>query len=201
MENVMDLINYEYYNLVRKSELVNSIINVIDKFTDEELYLTGGVLRNTIWNILHNRKEDFYIDDCDIIFYSDIVDKMREKEIEKYLTNIFPYLNWSVKNQARMHIRNGHFKYKNLENAIYCFPETSSAIAINGNWQMIAPYGYRDILELNLRPTTFCKRNELHIFNKRVAHKKWLSKFEMLNYYSTQQKCLGKCLQTEVIEQ
>ncbi len=155
----MDVINYQYYSLIRKSELINSIVNVIDNFEDEELYLTGGVLRNTVWNKLHNRQEDFYLDDCDIIFYSDRIDREYEKEIEKYLKTTFPYLNWSVKNQARMHLRNGHLQYKNLTEAISCFPETSSTIAINGNWNTIAPYGYRDLLSLILSPTYFCKKN------------------------------------------
>lgn len=188
----MAIINYQYYNLVRRSELITSIIDILVDFRDEELYLTGGVLRNTIWNKLHYRQEDFYLDDCDIIFYSDKIDKQYEKKIENYLKISFPYLNWSVKNQARMHLRNGHAKYKNIHEAISCFPETSSAFAINGQWNIIAPYGYNDLLNLRLSPTPFCKKNELHIFNRRVSEKKWLEEFELLTHYSTQEKYLQK---------
>lgn len=188
----MDIINIRYYNLVRKSELISSIVNILDNFDEEELYLTGGILRNAIWNKLHCREEFFYLDDCDIIFYNDKIDKEHEREIENYLKISFPYLKWSVKNQARMHIKNGHLKYKNIIDAVYCFPETSSAIAINGKWDIIAPYGYHDILNLRLNPTNFCRKNEIHIFNKRISEKKWLQEFEQLTLYSFQQKYLQK---------
>jgi|GEM_PF-1532399 len=191
----MDLINYQYYNLVRKSELINSILSVIVRFEEEELYLTGGVLRNTIWNKLHNKHDDFFIDDCDIVFYGKDVTKRYEKEIERYLEVELPYINWSVKNQARMHLRNGHLKYKNLDEAIYCFPETSSAFAINGKWNIIAPYGYQDLLNLKLAPTTFCKTHEPHIFVNRLKQKKWLQRFNLLTLVNYNEKFLAKKMQ------
>ena len=38
--------------------------------------------------------------------------KNLEKEIEQKLTDTNPIVKWSVKNQARMHLRNNHLKYK-----------------------------------------------------------------------------------------
>ena len=180
MEINLDINYYEYYNLVRKSELINGIIETISLFDEHTLYLTGGVLRNSIWNKLHLREESIFTDDCDIIYYNKDINKYHEKLIEDFLHNLSPNINWSVKNQARMHIRNNHAQYQNINDALKCFPETASSIAISGSWDIIAPYGFNDIMNLKLQPTQFCWINELEVYMKRVENKRWLSNFPML---------------------
>ena len=69
MEAILDINYYEYYNLVRRSELISSIIETIAQYNEYDLYLSGGVLRNAIWNKLHHREDFLYTDDCDIIYY------------------------------------------------------------------------------------------------------------------------------------
>ena len=93
---------------------------------------------------------------------------------------INPNINWSVKNQARMHIRNGHLPYDSLINALTFFPETCSAIAIDSNWKIIAPYGITDLINLSLVETDYCKTFENGTFAKRVIKKEWLKKWPKL---------------------
>jgi len=177
MEAILDINYYEYHNLVRKSELIRSIVKTISKFEDNDLYLSGGFLRNAAWNRLHFREDFLHTEDCDIIYHSKTIDRNYEKGIETFLKSISPYFNWSVKNQARMHLINKHKSYENLTRALECFPETASAVAINGNWNIIAPFGFQDILSLTLRPTPFCLDNEIEVFKRRIEFKRWLSNF------------------------
>lgn len=184
MEAILDINFYDYYSLVRKSDLINSIVETIAKVERCQLYLSGGVLRNAIWNTLHFREDFLYTDDCDILYYDNSIEKNFEKDIEAFLQSISPNFKWSVKNQARMHLRNKHKPYSSVSNALEFFPETASAIAIDANWNIIAPFGFHDILTLTLKPTPFCHKNEIQVFNRRVALKKWLTNFENLMQYN-----------------
>ena len=195
MEAILDINYFEYYNLVRKSELINKILETIAKFEDNDLYLSGGVLRNSVWNRLHFREDFLHTDDCDIIYYSKTIDRNYEKKVESILQSISPDLQWSVRNQARMHLRNKHKCYENLSKALECFPETASAIAINGNWNIVAPFGFQDILDLTLRPTPFCRDNEIEVYKRRLEFKGWLSKFENLKAIQDTTSSLAKARQ------
>ncbi|PLC63479.1 hypothetical protein B9P82_13400 [Citrobacter sp. L55] len=65
-------------------------------------------------------------------------------------------IDWSVKNQARMHQRNGDYPYTSTRNALLHWPETATAIAVRlgkEGLDITAPYGLSDLFELRLRPT------------------------------------------------
>ncbi|MRE47150.1 hypothetical protein GII66_24395, partial [Escherichia coli] len=49
--------------------------------------------------------------------------------LEDRLRQQLPSLDWSVKNQARMHQRNGDYPYTSTRNALLHWPETATAIA------------------------------------------------------------------------
>ena len=160
---------------------INQIINSFAGINEEELYLTGGALRNAIWNNLHGFDDGYELEDCDIIFYNpNRIDKSYEKLIEQKLNLLNPIINWSVKNQARMHLKNGHLPYNSIEDALKAFPDTVSAVAIDKYWNTIAPYGLSDLFNLSINETNYCHINEIGTFNKRVVEKDWLTKWPKL---------------------
>jgi hypothetical protein len=75
-----------------------------------------------------------------------------EKEYEHTLKDQFPEYNWSVKNQARMHLRNKESPYKSVEDAMKRWPETVTAIGLSldqkNNIKIIVPHGLNDLFEL-----------------------------------------------------
>lgn len=168
-------------NILNTNFRINSIINSLSLITNETLYLTGGTLRNAIWNKLHNFNDNYELEDCDVIFYnSNNILKSYENHIENELKIINPNIEWSVKNQARMHVRNGHLPYGSLFNALFAFPETCSAVALGKNWEVIAPYGISDLLNLSLVETNYCRTFEKGTFIKRIIKKEWLNKWPEL---------------------
>lgn len=166
---------------LKNSKLVNEILNSIELVEFEDLFLTGGTLRNIVWNKLHCYNENSFLEDCDIIFYNPFnLTKEYEKIIEQILFSIQPNLKWSVKNQARMHLRNGHQPYNDIITALRAFPETCSAIAIGRNFKTLAPFGFIDLLNFRVNPTNFCFENEPHIFINRTKEKGWNEKWPNL---------------------
>jgi hypothetical protein len=185
MDNSMDVGKDKYLKIVSESNRLNKIIAILHQIDNENLFLTGGSLRNIIWNKLHNFKENFQLEDCDIIFYNNLnTSKQYEIELNNMLKNVCSDINWSVKNQARMHIKNKHTQYNGIFDALSLFPDTSSAIAIDKNYNIVAPFDFIDILNLTLKPTDYCKKNEFQIFENRITSKKWLTYWDKL--YSEQ---------------
>ena len=179
----MDIANSNIFEILTRSTRINQIIRSIDSFKEENLFLTGGSLRNVVWNSLHSYNENYELEDCDIIFYNQTNNsKEYENFIKQQLYYISPAMKWSVKNQARMHIKNRHKPYKNISDALSTSPETCSAIAIDKNWQIISPYGVNDLLKLLIKPTKFCEENEINVFYNRSKRKDWISKWSNLTF-------------------
>ena len=64
--------------------------------------------------------------------------------------NRFQAATWSVKNQARMHLRNGDAPYRDTFDAVAHWAETATAIAarsLRGKIEVMAPHGIRGSAE------------------------------------------------------
>ena len=77
--------------------------------------LAAGFVRNLVWDKLHGYEEATPLNDIDLIYYdesycSEIIDRTIEKELMEKTD-----LPWSVKNQARMHMRNDDAPYHSTE--------------------------------------------------------------------------------------
>jgi hypothetical protein len=117
----------------------------------------AGAIRNRIWNYL-SKKQDDSKNDIDFIYFDKnyVYD---EKEIEKILNDCFP-ANWSIKNQAKMHLVNGDRPYQNMEDAMSYWPETCTAIGVtleNRKLKLTAPYGITDLVNFIVRPIPIWK--------------------------------------------
>jgi uncharacterized protein len=144
----------------------------------------AGFVRNKVWDVLHGYKERTPLNDIDLIYFdtSDTREDI-EKEYEKKLANILN-IQWSVKNQARMHLVDGEERQRSCSEdglAKWVETPTCTAIRINntGDVELIAPHGISDLVNLVVRPTPEFKR-DIEIFRNRVSGKKWLEKWPKL---------------------
>jgi len=118
----------------------------------------AGFVRNTVWDHLHDYAEPAPLADVDVLYF-DPVDISREREaaLEAQLRAALPDVPWSVRNQARMHLRNGDDPYKDTEDALRYWLETATCVAVrlqdDGGVAVIAPYGTEDLLGLRSGPT------------------------------------------------
>jgi hypothetical protein len=83
---------------------------------------------------------------------------------------------WSVKNQARMHLKNGDQPYQDTNDAMHHWLETPTCVAValddGGRLRLLAPYGLADLFNLVIRPTPAGLRRSAD-YNTRVAGKPW----------------------------
>lgn len=147
-------------------------------------WIGAGLIRNAIWDALHGREpERRATDDVDVIYFDpDDTSGERDRAIEGRLLALAPDIAWSVKNQARMHLRNGDRRYRDSCDAIAHWPETATAIAArlhHGRIEVIAPHGIRDLLDVKVRPTP-AFRHKMEIYRGRLKAKDWPSRWPRL---------------------
>jgi len=164
-----------------------NILNAVNSIEKKELWIAGGFIRNLVWDKLHNYFYRTELGDIDVFYFdNEEIDKEKELEIENDLTQLVHNVNWSVKNQARMHLHDDNQPYKNLEDAISKFPETASAICVhvdhNKNFTFLAPFGLKDLFGLKIIPTPNCRENlkTYNQYKRRQLKKKWTTIWPLL---------------------
>jgi len=175
-----DIFNEHYLEtytsvLIKNSFLYRILLEM--RGVNSELYLGGGAVRNLVWDKLHNYKDYTQLTDLDIVYFNtSFITKDSDKQIEQQLSKIRKNITWSVKNQARMHIKNDENPYSSLTEAIEKWPETCTAIAIrlnnNDTIEYIKPHGLTDLYRLIVTPTPHFK-NKIERYRDRVNSKKW----------------------------
>lgn len=143
-----------------------------------DCWAAAGIVRNTIWDVLHERSPWTPLADIDIAYHdATACEEERDRDLESKLRSLCGNLRFSVKNQARMHARNGHAPYLCSRNALLHWTETCTSVGITvseGNWRVLAPWGVSDLLNLVIRPT-FHTREYMDKVIARAAEKKWLT--------------------------
>ncbi|WP_028030667.1 nucleotidyltransferase family protein [Gemmobacter nectariphilus] len=138
----------------------------------------AGFIRNLVWDHLHGRVSDCRDEDVDVLWHGpQDMDPATDQRLEARLTALNPDLRWSVRNQARMHLRNGDAPYDGVEAAMRHWPETATAIAAcrdGGTCRLIAPFGLADLGQMILRPTLPARRAA---FETRIGTRGWLGRW------------------------
>ncbi|WP_373232227.1 nucleotidyltransferase family protein [Cohnella sp.] len=174
-ELIMNMKTHEH--LVRDLELVRQL-NL------PNWYIAAGYVRNHIWDKLHGYSTCTPLNDIDVIYYDKSnLSENYEKNLENWLNHMTNLSIWSVKNQARMHIKNNDEPYNSIDDAISRWPETVTAVGIrleeDDRITIIAPYGVDDIYEMKVRRSPLFKDREY--YQSRVTNKNWKEIWPKLN--------------------
>ncbi|GIP31664.1 nucleotidyltransferase family protein [Paenibacillus sp. J2TS4] len=141
-----------------------------------QCYIAAGYIRNYIWDKLHGFEDRQRHNDIDVVYYDkDYASEERDIGLEKELIEQTGDPKWSVKNQARMHIRNGEKPYLSTIDALSRWPETVTALGgrldANDELDICSPYGLEDLFNLVVRRSPLFKDKELYL--NRVHKKEW----------------------------
>jgi uncharacterized protein len=175
---------------ITEDKWMMDILKTVKSLNLPDWWVCAGFVRSKIWDILHNFSERTLIPDIDVIYFDATnVDELEEKRLEETLKSRMPNTPWSVKNEARMHIKSNMPSYSSSVNAISKFPETATALGVkldeNDNVILTAPYGIWDVVNLEVKPTPFFTKNKerAEIYENRIAKKNWESIWYKLTVY------------------
>jgi hypothetical protein len=144
-------------------------------------WIGAGFVRNALWDHLSGlAMEAVPPADLDVVFH-DPVNTTAEQDaaFEAALRVAAPDFPWSVRNQARMHERNGHRPYRDIADALAHWPETATAIAARlgpKGVEILAPFGVADLLAMILRPTP-AFRDKTEVLLARLETKGWSTRW------------------------
>jgi len=167
----------------RDAEMIR-LLQVVADLGRADCWIGGGFIRNAVWEALHGRAPDCaLLNDVDVVFLDPAnASAANDRALETHLAACARDVPWSVKNQARMHARNGHPPYRDIADAIAHWPETATAVAArlsHGCVELQAPHGLQDLLGLIVRPTpAFSARR--HEVTRRLREKNWLIRWPRL---------------------
>ena len=145
--------------------------------------LAAGFLRNFIWDRLHGLKNISHRTDLDVIYYDPSCTlEERDLELESRLNRLSPN-PWSVKNQARMHQRNGHSPYPSCMDAMTYWPETATAVGVSlsksGELKFHSPFDFEDNFAMLLKKSPLATVSDDFV-RQRVENKGWLERWGKL---------------------
>jgi hypothetical protein len=178
--------------LIHTDPWMMGILRTVQSLQLPDCWICAGFVRSKVWDVLHDFSQRTALADVDVVYFDDDnLDLAEEKRLEKKLLDLQPDVPWSVKNEARMHIRNDMEPYTSTLDAVAKFPETATSIAVrlDHNKELIlrAPHGIRDLLKLEVRPTPYftASRERMKIYHQRIEKKKWKQHWYKLNYFYT----------------
>jgi hypothetical protein len=165
---------------------IMKLLTAVEELGIADCWVGAGLIRNVVWNHLHGFPTDPVPgSDVDVVYCDSINASLaRDLSIEVRLGAKYPDVPWSVHNQARMHTANGDAPYRDVADAIRCWPETATAVAAridHGRVKVLAPCGIDDLVGLIVRPTPAFTR-KMAIYQKRVAEKAWRKRWPNLKY-------------------
>jgi hypothetical protein len=189
-------------SILRADPLRWHVLDMVRALELPDCWIGAGFVRNAVWDHLHQRPPSPPAGDVDVIWHdpgrTGPAEDMRHEEA---LRTAEPSILWSVKSQARMHIRNGDAPYVSAVEAMRCWPETATAVAARRHGldgcEIAAPFGLDDLLNLIIRPTPRFCREKRAIYEQRLQTKGWTAAWPLLRKADAQ----GCCLPEAIIQQ
>jgi hypothetical protein len=161
------------------------VLHIVKDLGLPDCWIAAGFVRNRVWDHLHEHATSPLPQDIDVIWFEpNESTAQRDAALELALRKRDDTLDWSVKNQARMHERNADQPYRSSLDAMRYWPETATAVGVRlddeGNIEVSAPFGLDDLFKLIVRPTPRFTAEKHPIYLDRIRSKHWLTHWPRL---------------------
>jgi hypothetical protein len=170
--------------IVESDEWMMRVLRAAETLELPDWWVGAGFLRNKIWNVIEN-KDSHSTTDVDLVYFnSRDVKPETDWAYDEKMNQDYPFAEWQVRNQARMHYVNDFKPYKSTVDGISHWVETATCVAVkidNGKLEFIFCHGINDLINLVARPIPIFQSSELiGLFNNRIKDKKWKKKWPHL---------------------
>lgn len=161
-------------NLIENDVFRMRALTVVGSLNLPDWLIAAGFVRNLIWDDCFNTQTQ--VNDIDVIYFCrEDISEARDELLEEQLKVICPEYPWSVKNQARMHIKNGDNPYQNTLGAMRYWPEKQTSIGVKLDADGCVDV--RHCFELDVQFSGQINRNPARskkVFERRVLTKRWV---------------------------
>jgi hypothetical protein len=166
--------------LVRSSETFMRALRAAREVDPPDWLIGAGAIRDLVWDRLHGRSGRVRFKDLDLVFCdSSCLDRDREHEVLKALSDREPDIPWDVTNQAAVHLwyRDAFGipvePLTSSADGVGTWPETATSIALrvmpDDTIDVVAPCGLEDLFNM------VCRRNPRRVtveeYHRRIERK------------------------------
>lgn len=164
------------------------VLYAAESFDLPNWWIGAGFLRNKVWDYLEGNTS-VPPKDIDLVYFDSLhTDKEQDWTMSDKMNEKFPFAEWEIRNQARMHYVNGFKPYTSTEDGISHWVETATCVAVkihNDTIYYLFCYGTDDLFSLIARPTPhFLKQPLLQDYYDRIEKKKWAQRWPNLQILS-----------------
>ncbi len=147
-------------------------------------WIGAGFLRNAIWDVIEGNNSP-PTRDVDLVYFdASNVEPETDWAYDEQLKDKFPFADWEIRNQARMHYVNDFAPYASTEDGIAHWVETATCVAVKLDSNKLCYlfcHGTEDLFGLIARPIALFRTPELlPTFHKRIEKKRWREKWPHL---------------------
>ncbi len=158
--------NQAYENKLRQliynSQPIMKLLHTVRACNPPDWLLGAGVIRNLVWDALHEYSEPTPARDVDVAFF-DVADltSERDKTVTHQLMRQQQGVVWEATNQAAVHRWYEEYfgqivpPFQSSAEAIATWPETATCTAVsllpNDDLLIVAPFGLDDLFNIILR--------------------------------------------------
>lgn len=163
--------------LVESDEWMMDVLRAAETLNLPDWWIGAGFLRNKVWDAIADNPSA-NSRDVDLVYYdSKNLEPEADWEMDKTMRHRFPLAEWEVRNQARMHYKNGFDPYTSAADGISNWVETATCVAVkieNNTLKFLFCYGINDLVSLTARPIPQFRSDELiKVFHERLTKKEW----------------------------
>lgn len=176
----------ELTRLIRSAPQFMSILETVRACDPPDWFVGAGIIRNLVWDHLHQHQTPTPPKDIDVIFFDpQDLRPERDSEVQAWLIQKIPHLEWEATNQAAVHLwyeDTFGFPVSPLHSsaeAVGTWPETATSVAIrllpNDDIQIVAPCGLSDLFNMILRrnPTRVTREQFAQRLHSKQILRKW----------------------------
>lgn len=174
----------ELYEFVLGDSWMMQVLRSAEEINLPDWWIGAGFLRNAVWDHLSGvaPRHDADVD----LVYFDAGDPAPERdwELEQQVQTRFPFAQWEIRNQARMHKVDGATPYSSTAEGISHWVETATCVAVRlrrEKLEFLFCYGSQDLLGMIASPIPSLLNAEgWLLFESRVEKKKWRERWPTL---------------------
>ncbi len=171
----------EISRLIGNDDWMMKVLQAAEVLDLPDWWIGAGFLRNKIWNHMQGRASE-QARDVDLVYFDNSDTRPKtDWAYDDKLAQEYPFAEWEVRNQARMHSKNSFEPFISTADGIAHWTETATAVAVRTKgdvFEYLFCYGTEDLFNLVARPTPHCDTDVmLKIFNDRIEQKQWQQKW------------------------
>ena len=167
--------------IISADQWLMDLLCLVSNIREQRCYIGAGAIRDVVWDRMSGIEVHDAVKDIDVVYFDETsTDGEPDAGLQRGLAQLRPDVEWEVTNQAGVHVWYQNVfgsdvaPFTSLGEAVASWPEYATAVAVrveNNAFDVIAPYGLDDLLEMQIR------RNPVRVteeeYRRRNAGKKY----------------------------